>query len=178
MSKVFTDEMSQDICERIMDEYHKEKFDKDFIFELVKQVPKEKINYSNEYDRTFLILAIENNDIEIAKYLLENGANVDGVNGEIPIMYALWGTRFEITELLLEYNANIDLVDSDGNTIIYSLVRNSSVDDIKKFINLLQKYNLVLDGEKCVDFISDILDLWLFNDERIDIIKFIISSRD
>lgn len=136
MAKVFTDEMSQDICERIMDEFNKkfansdEDYDEEFIFELIKKVPKEKINYYNFAGYTFLTCAVHRKNLEMVKYLLNNGINVNGTTEINPLIYAMWCNETEITEILLEYNADVNLKDDDGDTIVSAIFNNSNVEEL------------------------------------------------
>ncbi|CDW91416.1 ankyrin repeat domain-containing protein [Stylonychia lemnae] len=79
-------------------------------FDDVKMSIEEKVdpNYADESGNTALHMACANNFIEIAKYLLINGANPNLKNqsNNTPLHWAALNGRVEIVELLLEHKAD------------------------------------------------------------------------
>jgi len=65
---------------------------------------------------------ITENDLELVRLLLANGANVDEapVSGELkgytPLIFAVRENNLEIVELLIENNANVNIKNIDGDT--------------------------------------------------------------
>jgi len=69
---------------------------------------------------TLLHWAAINNRTEIAKYLINKGANIDAVGGALqstPLHWAVRDGKLEIITLLLSYNAQPLLVDGEGRLI-------------------------------------------------------------
>ncbi|XP_074115939.1 uncharacterized protein LOC141538403 [Cotesia typhae] len=72
-----------------------------------------------------LHLAVENDEYEIAKLLLEQGADVDEViksgdyQGSTLLHVAFVNNELEIVQLLLDYGVNINAVDSEIKTCIF-----------------------------------------------------------
>ena len=74
---------------------------------------------------------------EIVQFLLENGADPNGVdaNGTSALLYASLFQLNDIAKILLEHDANIVLQDNRGNTALdYATMTNN-----KTLINLLNK---------------------------------------
>jgi len=111
-----------------------------------------KVNYTNCFGKTPLFSAIQIQNLDSIKVLLENGANVnhftksvqgyskscDGkclnisVSDRTPLMYALWQGNEEIVTLLISKGANSSSVDSNGNGIEYYINKNNSITEVDK----------------------------------------------
>lgn len=69
-----------------------------------------------------LIYAIRQNDKEIAKMLLEKGADINGINYfRKPLFIAIENKNFDIFELLLDYNADITVKNYDEENILQQI---------------------------------------------------------
>jgi len=82
-----------------------------------------------------LIIAVNNKNIEIAKLLLENKADVnwkDGFNSSA-ILYATSSGNIEMVKLLLEYGADINDNDGKGNTVL-TAAKESKDKDLISFV--------------------------------------------
>jgi len=76
----------------------------------------------NTGHRAALHFASEYNRPEIAKILLEHGADLHGktrYSGETPLAMAVLRRHFELAEVLLEKGANINDQDAEGNTALH-----------------------------------------------------------
>lgn len=71
---------------------------------------------------SLLTLATYRGNNEVAKYLIENGADINGTsNYGTPLMAAVVKGNSEIVKVLLAHNANTDVADLSGNTaLIYA----------------------------------------------------------
>jgi len=66
------------------------------------------VNVTNEYNETALLLSLETEHIEIAEFIINNGAdpNIDGCTGALPIAVAIEKGYTEIIKLLLKLMQN------------------------------------------------------------------------
>ena len=87
----------------------------------VKQNPK-AFNVVNQEGFSPLILACYRNNIEVAKYIIENGGDINGSsNMGTPLMAAIVKGNNEIAKFLIEKNADVNLADANGTTaLIYA----------------------------------------------------------
>jgi ankyrin repeat protein len=78
--------------------------------------PIKDINKSNEKGNYFLSWACANDDLDVVKYFLENGANIniEGENKYTPLHFAYANGHFRIIDLLEEKGANQYAEDKDG----------------------------------------------------------------
>jgi ankyrin repeat protein len=83
-----------------------------------------------------LTTSINKKNIEVAKLLIEKGANIDfqNDNGISPLMVAIAGNLYELIKLLIYLNVNIDNKTIDGDTPLIFAVKYKNPVDI---INLL-----------------------------------------
>ena len=85
----------------------------------VKFFLNRKINPNNNYNMSGLLLhSVKNNNLDITKALLSNGANIDEVdkNGDTPLLFALKADYLELVQFLLSRNANFEAKDKDNMT--------------------------------------------------------------
>jgi len=68
------------------------------------------INYKDEYSGTYLHFAISNNNFEIVKLLIENGADINAMDcyGITPLMESSRLGRIEFVSILIDHYVNID----------------------------------------------------------------------
>ncbi len=82
-------------------------------------------------DETALTKAIERNRIEIVRYLLAQGAQVNlrgPLKGETPLFVALRSGNIDILTLLLQAHADINVRNKDGYTVLALASLNNDVD--------------------------------------------------
>lgn len=110
------------------------------------------INAQDSNLRTSLFNAIERNDINFVKFLLEYtetnsyiegpnpyGANpnIKDINGQTPLMLAIIKGHKEIYKMLLEYGADVNIKDKKGYTVQdYGHMYNRYTEDMKTEIEL------------------------------------------
>jgi ankyrin repeat protein len=95
---------------------------------------REYINYNiyRSDNKTPLIIAIEKNNKDIVKILLENNVDVEKVvDGDTPLIYAIKNNNKDIVELLLGKNANVNKLDRFGNTPLIIAIENNYEDIVK-----------------------------------------------
>ena len=75
---------------------------------------------------TPLHLAAGYNNLEVAEYLLEQGADVNAQDkgGLVPLHNASSFGHLDMTALLIEYNANVNIIDSWGYTALHEAAQN------------------------------------------------------
>lgn len=113
---------------------------KDLVFtrELIKKYKIFVDDNSLRYMITPLHLAAENGDIKIAKFLIENGADVNAKNREgfTPLIYACKSQQKEMVKFLIKNGAIYGLYLVD----IAKVERRIISEDTKEFVNWLEKY--------------------------------------
>lgn len=68
-----------------------------------------------------LCVAARNDCFDKVKWLLDNGADIDGVShdrGYTAVMDAVWRKNYEMTEYLIKKGANLNIISSDGQSIL------------------------------------------------------------
>ena len=85
-----------------------------------------------------LILAAKKNNVEIIKYLLLKGANIDeqDKNGDTLLITSVLGRQTEIFKLAIEFKANVNLLDKFVKSALYYAFTNNHIDDIE-YIKIL-----------------------------------------
>lgn len=119
---------------------------------------------------SLLITAIQNDNIEIAKYLIKNGANINLSNnrGETPILTAMRNKHFELARYIIDKGANLKAQDIAGNnTLTYAIT--SKQEDIAlkalKYIDINQWVaSNIFDGKSYIyeEYISETKKQWQF----------------
>lgn len=113
------------------------KNDKDKVEKLIKKGAD--VNYAKETGPwmkvSVLITAVNNKNIDIAKFLLDNEADVNWKDGfdTSAILYAASGGSVDMVKLLLEYGANINDNDGKGNTV-FTAAKKSKNKDLISFV--------------------------------------------
>lgn len=93
---------------------------------LLKYKPKLEITYDNPElnpGLTALAIAVTNGHLEVAKEILEAGANVNhkSTNRTFPLEYPVRDDNLPMLKLLLEYNPDLSIVDQAGNTALHCI---------------------------------------------------------
>ena len=83
--------------------------------EVLIRWPKTKLNAQNPHDETPLMMAAFDNQMSLAKLLIEKGADVNKT-GWTPLHYAATKGHVEVMKLLLEMHAYIDAESPNGTT--------------------------------------------------------------
>ncbi|MDD3065529.1 MAG: ankyrin repeat domain-containing protein [Endomicrobiaceae bacterium] len=94
------------------------------------------INSNPKHGVTPLISAVKKNNIEIAKMLIENGADVNAVGGsekKTAIFFAVSDDNVEMAKMLISKGANLNVTDAYHETPLNIAVEKGN----KKMINLL-----------------------------------------
>ncbi len=108
-------------------------------FEIVKYLLNEteiNIDVIDNIGNSALIIACEKGLLEIANYLINNGANVNHQNkqGLTPVMKAAEKNNFFVVKLLLEKNIDLTISDFTGRTL-REISENSRDKRILKLLN-------------------------------------------
>jgi len=103
-----------------------------------------RTNRNREILSIFLIKAIKENNIQIARMLIEVGANVNIQNdyGDTPLIMATNKGGIYLVELLINAGADIDIQDTNGDTALLSAIYNDYEDITKMWIIV----NLLIDA--------------------------------
>jgi len=94
------------------------------------------INAKDKKGNTALMYAASNDKIDIAKTLLDAGADVNAINKRrsTALIIAAWHGRVDIVEVLINAGADVSVKNKDGNT---ALKIAAEINDQKKITSLL-----------------------------------------
>jgi E3 ubiquitin-protein ligase mind-bomb len=108
------------------------------------------INTPKDDGFTSLHLATLNNHIEVAKVLIQNGANVDSVteNNQTPLHLAVERQNGQIVRLLVEENANVNIPDRYGDTPLHCALRQHTLMQLKELKESPQDVSKVLSSSQ------------------------------
>lgn len=107
--------------------------------------PKTNLNAQNRLGETPLMLAAINNHVELAKVLIEHGADVNRA-GWTPLHYAAANGHRDMIRLLLENDAYIDSESSNGTTPLMMAASSNSPLAVKLLLEEGADPTLVNDG--------------------------------
>ncbi|MBQ9035100.1 MAG: ankyrin repeat domain-containing protein [Alphaproteobacteria bacterium] len=115
----------------------------------------------DEKNKTLLIAAIENDDVESAEVLLKNGANINVMFSDNTPLVILDGKQTQMTELLLLNGADVNYVNSAGQTVLMNAVKKLNlalVNAVAKqdFINLKSRDN---EGNSAIHYLAQAVTL-------------------
>ena len=104
-----------------------------------KEIAKKYINSADIYGNTLLMHAIKNNNVEIIKYLIDKGADVnakDYKNNTVLIQAVSQISDPNIIELLINAGADVKAEDNNGfDCLGYAVLNNTNEEIIKLLIN-------------------------------------------
>ena len=91
--------------------------------------------------KTLLLSAIENENIEVVEYLVEQGADLDipSDDGRSPLIVAAEKANFEIIKKLIENGVDINYQMEDNSYALYELVANQDINSKKDYV-MIAKY--------------------------------------
>lgn len=106
------------------------------------------INQTDEFGQTALLIAIYNENWDIANCLLEDGADVkaDSRVGYTPLLGAVMGDQEHIVEQLLRRGANVEAVNHDGYSSIHLAVAQKNTTIIRRLLDAGAKINAVAES--------------------------------
>ena len=151
--------INMDIIKLIIDKgSHLDKIPNPFIFAidvLKKSIDIELLNKLFETSKNWnsnvpLILAARKNNIEIVKYLLVKGANINlqECNGDTLLIVAAEQNNYEILKIALEYKPNLDLLDMIGESALHYIVKNNNIE----YLEILLKEGAKMHTDRCSPF--------------------------
>lgn len=112
-------------------------------FEVIKKIVEEDkslVNYVRKMNESFyipvLMQAVVNDEFEISKYLIENGADINQTDGfkMTNLMWAANNQNVELTKLLLKKGADKNAKDRTGMTALNAAeeVKNTEIIELLK----------------------------------------------
>lgn len=106
---------------------------------------KININFTDKYsDSTLLIVAVENQQLEIVRFLLENKANPNSKGlMRTPLRVAISKNNYDIFDLLLTFKADVNLAGTDGFSPLHSAVHNNDERFIVRLLALGANPNIM-----------------------------------
>ena len=101
------------------------------------------VNVKDKYGNTPLYYASTYGQLQIAKLIIEYGADVNiKCYGSTPLHQASYNRRTEVTKLLLECNADVNVKDSIGWTPLLWASYNGHVDIVKLLVDHGEKFDV------------------------------------
>jgi ankyrin repeat protein len=96
---------------------------------------KSIVNAIDDKGSSMLILACCRGNIEVAKFLIANGADLNYVsNNGTCLMACVFKSEFQLVDELISKKANFDLTDSNGQTALMLAVQFKNVEMVKKLV--------------------------------------------
>lgn len=108
----------------------------------IKIIP-DVVNAQSETDWAPLIIALQLNKTEIAKLLIENGADVNSATEPTPLYTAIMSGNSEMALLLIEKGAAIHFANADGWTALHAASYQGKEDVVKMLIEKGAVVNLM-----------------------------------
>lgn len=105
---------------------------------------------------TVLLYAIGKKKVNICKYLLDNGFDVNFQTSfcELPIIYAVFYNYKEIVDLLLEYKPNLELRSHKfKSTALETVVYRNKPDYVEKLMNQGAKFSISAYAKTCKSYV-------------------------
>lgn len=90
---------------------------------------KEKVNVNSRSRKTPLLLAIQQKHLEVIKFLLANGADINqrrSVDGVTPLMTAVKAKDPIIVDFLIKNGARVNDINRDGETALYRSIEDAN----------------------------------------------------
>jgi len=114
------------------------------------EVEKGDVNNIDKYGYTLLILAADNNRIDVVKYLIGKGADINyqDIYNRTALNYATLRENNDIVRFLIEANANWNLKDNLGNDFLTYLLPINKINIIEEYPEQYQKYLTIKKSEK------------------------------
>lgn len=102
-------------------------------------IQRDGIDIQDESGRTPLHYATRNGHLEVVKFLIQQGADVNVKDfGElVPLQEAVKGGYFDITKFLIQHGADVKSKDRLGNTILYEAITENHVTVAAYILNTL-----------------------------------------
>eukprot|EP00833_Pecoramyces_ruminatium_P001035 jgi/Orpsp1_1/1175067/evm.model.c7180000052510.2 len=137
------------------------------------------ISYNQYYFNLLLNFSIKNNDMEAIKYLIENeeyktnlDINVKDINGEYPLINALYQEQNEIIKYLIEHGGNCNIKNNNGIPLLVLAIQKNN-DEIVEYI--LQKPGINI-NEKCENGYSAFMTA--INQNNTNLVELILDYSD
>ena len=96
-----------------------------------------KIDEKNEHGNTFLHLAADNGNIEVLKYLVSQGANVNVKDnyGRTPLQVAVNKNNLEMVEYLISHGADVNVKDSFSKSPLHDAASIGNIETVQILIS-------------------------------------------
>jgi len=114
----------------------------DMMKAIIEKFP-EVVNPENETDWAPLIIALQLNKTDIAKLLIEKGANVNSSTEPTPLYTAIMSGSSEMALLLIDKGAAIHFANNDGWTALHAACYQGKEDVVKVLIDKGAVINLM-----------------------------------
>ena len=116
------------------------------------------INHTNKLGQNALHIAIEHNNMDICKILLDNDININTETLDdhlTPLLIATIQSNYEMIKLLLKYDPNINCQDIYGNSILNHAILNKSKQIIKLFYEKINVNLINISGHIALQLFFD-----------------------
>lgn len=107
-------------------------------FEIIKMLDStRKLKYNRKYDQSLIIAASFNQEVDICRFLLEKGIDIDkiGYQGLNALHWALQNQNCELIKLLIQFGANLDIVNDADQTALYQAAADNNLEEVQLLLS-------------------------------------------
>jgi ankyrin repeat protein len=105
------------------------------LIEPAGSIPGVDVNAPDDDGNIPLVVAAEYNSVNVARMLIDSGADIDSASGSTLLHIAAWNNSLDVFTLLIDRGADIDAKDKDRITPLREAALNNSLDVARLLID-------------------------------------------
>ncbi|XP_018569299.1 uncharacterized protein LOC108909444 [Anoplophora glabripennis] len=100
------------------------------------------VNICDEFNRTPLLSATQREHLEMVKFLVEQGANLNPIKPVVtPLWFAVRGSQFDVLKFMVLHGADLKIRDYHDYSILYNAISTSNVEKVEFLLDYTLQYN-------------------------------------